>query len=910
MKCFHLLLFFALSVSPAAAQSADEVEALFDKFKAAARFDYTYPREKVYLHLDDGAYFEGDTLWYKAYVVRASSLRPTTLSRVLYVELRNADGQEMARHTLRLDSLGTASGGFPLRLPVKAGYHEVRAYTREMVNWGEEACFSRVVPVFHADANPLRKGERDGGTEVTQLFIPQPEPHKRTSLGQPRPWIMKDSRERLLDFYPEGGGRAKGVTGRVAFKLTDGRGLPVDDTVKVFSADGTLCATALPEHEGMGEVVLPASLTEGYATVVPAATQEQAAPKAAKVRFPLPSPTAPFGLWAEASDSGLYVRVEAAEALRGEEQLLGLAVMNRENMCYFDTLTLGRDAVELLVPAEALRGGVNRLELFDSEGRSLASRLCWAAPKRAERGRHLSLEVMQNERVYAPFSPIAVKVKATDAEGRPAAGVSLSMAVRDEAGNVVDAADGGLEAHLLLASEVRGYIHCPDLYFTQNDAAHSRMLDLLLRVQGWRANRFEVLCGREAFDLQQPIESKLVVRGQIFRDNDRHEPFPDVTLDMRAYRYENDSVRAGAIEGSTRTDAEGRFAFESNVDFEGQYLAQFTMRTGEKQKRKWSRLALDRWFEPQPRAFLAPEMELKLYEPAATDDTRKDRREAETFAWVDTLHEKVQWLKGEVEVVARKKYKGLRGSRYTWLGGPQAGMRKATKVYNIRQEWERYKDMGNETVMEITDFLGYLNREMEQDRAGTIDADSPFEQPLATQTGTVEEEGNGVTANPPTDTAEQTSLRFRGRPTRLYVDNVEQDYLEPCFCNEVKYVMVVDDNYLTDQTTGKTRPVSKARYSVYLYKEPKAWRTEGGKGKEYRHLYGFTPQPKFYSPNYRGLDLPSEADLRRTLLWAPRLVTDQKGEAHVTLFYNARDHGRIDVSVRGISAAGGLADWN
>ena len=166
MKHYSILLLFALLLRPALAQESD-VEALFDKFKAAARFDYTFPREKVYLHLDNAAYFEGDTLWYKAYVVRASSLRPTALSRVLYVELLGADGQQMALHTLRLDSLGTASGGFPLLLPIRAGYHEVRAYTREMVNWGEEACFSRVVPVFHADANPLRAGERGAETDAT-----------------------------------------------------------------------------------------------------------------------------------------------------------------------------------------------------------------------------------------------------------------------------------------------------------------------------------------------------------------------------------------------------------------------------------------------------------------------------------------------------------------------------------------------------------------------------------------------------------------------------------------------------------------------------------------------------------------------------------------------------------------------
>ena len=93
-----------LASLPAIAQT-DDMQRLFSYFKAAAGFDHRYPREKVYLHLDNNAYFEDETLWFKAYVVRASSLQPTTLSRVLYVELLKDDGQLNAL-TLRLRELG------------------------------------------------------------------------------------------------------------------------------------------------------------------------------------------------------------------------------------------------------------------------------------------------------------------------------------------------------------------------------------------------------------------------------------------------------------------------------------------------------------------------------------------------------------------------------------------------------------------------------------------------------------------------------------------------------------------------------------------------------------------------------------------------------------------------------------
>ena len=42
-------------------------------------------QEKVYLHIDNNCYFRGDTIWYKAYVVRADNHRITDMSRIVYV---------------------------------------------------------------------------------------------------------------------------------------------------------------------------------------------------------------------------------------------------------------------------------------------------------------------------------------------------------------------------------------------------------------------------------------------------------------------------------------------------------------------------------------------------------------------------------------------------------------------------------------------------------------------------------------------------------------------------------------------------------------------------------------------------------------------------------------------------------
>ena len=100
-------------------------------------FNREYPQEKVYLHMDNRSYFIGDTIWFKAYVMNATTLRPTDTSGVLYVELLNEKGVEMEHKKLRIVD-GMCHGGFPLKDSYRTGYYEIRAYTRNMLNFGND----------------------------------------------------------------------------------------------------------------------------------------------------------------------------------------------------------------------------------------------------------------------------------------------------------------------------------------------------------------------------------------------------------------------------------------------------------------------------------------------------------------------------------------------------------------------------------------------------------------------------------------------------------------------------------------------------------------------------------------------------------------------------------------------------
>jgi hypothetical protein len=85
---------------------------------------------------------------------------------------------------------------------------------------------------------------------------------------------------------------------------------------------------------------------------------------------------------------------------------------------------------------------------------------------------------------------------------------------------------------------------------------------------------------------------------------------------------------------------------------------------------------------------------------------------------------------------------------------------------------------------------------------------------------------------------------------------------------------------------------------------------DAGKRATYRDRFtkveGFSTATAFYSPDYSKQRLPeSQHDYRRTLYWNPNLLLDENGEAHITLYNNARTT-QISVDAAGQAADGTL----
>lgn len=869
--CILHALFLSLSIGEAAAQQTDFAR-ISSYFSSLADFDYRYPREQVYLHLDNNGYFQDETLWFKAYVVRASTLCPdTTLSRVLYVELLDADGELVERKLLHTDTLGQAHGEFSLALPVRGGhFYEVRAYTREMLNWGENAYFSRVIPVFKKQQNDAAQ----------TLEILRPESNAELTHNHPRPYHFGKKHDVRLTFYPEGGKRVKGVSSRIAYELKDGRGVPQEDTIYIYNKAKEQVLSTYPLHQGMGSFVLPAEVDEAYAMV-----------RGKRVELPACDASVSHTLTVQQTDE-LHVIVSRSPDATPE--LLGLAVMCRDQALYFDTLTVGNLPVEIIVDEKLLGDGVNRIELFNARGETLARRLFWGPPTT----RKVSVHFRQNERSYDAFSPIAIECQLQDAYGKPVQTV-FSLAVREAESEVVASPEAELSTELLLSSELRGYVASPSWYFESEDDVHRQALDNLLLVQGWTANSFAHLAGVDAFKPIHPIEDRLILQGRILKNNDREQGRAGVALSLHMFNQEGYSLQS-----QTFTDSLGGFSFVSNVDYTGDWVGQFTTRLNGKPV--WSRVALNRWFSLQPRSISAMEMEIlppvRMQENFSAIDASTN--DVELFEWNDTLPKMLVDENIGTAVVTYRGYRGFRGNRYSYQGGEQAGLQRASVYYNIEQTVEQIKDAGG-----VPGSIWEVLRDKDHGfdfSPGLDPADSRYARLLEAVGDT-----NGGIA-----TQEVYMFTYNGRPALVFVDNelFMQLYKgdDPhIFADEVKSVLLMhNSNDWRRFLPGSVNSISDVENlhptAIFLYTRPDFQFFRTKKGIEKRTIHGYATPAAFYEPNYRGIDMPSSEDHRRTLYWNPTLRSDTQGKATAVFFSNSHEKQTLSFSARGITKTGGL----
>ena len=509
-----LALLLALLALPSAGQSLDTLRSrLLDASRSRVQ-------EKVFVHTDNTCYFLGDTLWYKAYVVRADDLRYTDMSRLLYVELLSPDGLVVERQTVVVSDNGYGSGQFALTDTLFSGYYELRAYTRWMLNFNVrekkyrrddahlfynnemaadffrqwDGLYSRVFPVY---AKPGTPGDYDCKRIARR---PRQNPPKALKPGL------------RATFFPEGGHLVKGVPNRVAFELTDEQG-------QAASARGTVT-----QDGGKAVSIAPTYMGRGTFTVTPAAASLKAV-------FSWKGKTYTFAL-PKAEDTGMALRLDGRQLTLSARGLpagadYGLSVLCRGTLRHFQTVRLQPGGTLTVRLPSNLPTGVNDVTLFTAGGLPLADRLFFVNNHDYDES-PLTVDA-DTRRVYAPYSPVTLNLTLKGAS----APELFSLAVRDSRTDEPTYDTGNMMTDLLLGSELRGFVADPGYYFARpekpadaTERQRAEALDLLMMVQGWRKYDWQSLA-QPADTLRYKPETTLTLEGRVYKTVDINPVEPD-----------------------------------------------------------------------------------------------------------------------------------------------------------------------------------------------------------------------------------------------------------------------------------------------------------------------------------------------------------------------------------------------
>ena len=837
------------------------------------RFGTGLPQEKVHLHIDNTCYFVGDTVWYKAYVTRSDKGWLTDLSKIMYVELLTPDGYLVERQQLKMED-GTAHGAFTLTDSLYAGYYELRAYTRWMLNFGRyehphskytedmfyneqmakdffrdyDKLYSRVFPVFD-------KPKEDGHYTKDMTVRPMRRYYKARK-GKP---------EIDLRFYPEGGHLIAGTNWRVAFEINDEEGKHLEAELSIMDSRGKEITRTRTLNRGRGVFTLTdMKPNEEYKARLhyQGYDYEVKLPKVEKEGY---------ALHVERKDSVLRMIIQGAteskEELGIQIQCNGVSKAVRK----LSPRNNGKDTVD--VYWASLPTGVNQITLFNAEGRIYADRLFFVNHHDYDQPL-INVEGIKQE--YAPFEPIELRMKLLRHQD-----ADISLAIRDHATDETTYDNGTMLTEMLLASEIKGFVENPGWYFEADDSLHRQALDLLMMVQGWRRHDWKMMAGAEKTQFEFLPEKIQTLCGSVYKTHSQHVNYktslskPEKEVKVSASFIQNDKI----VEAS-QTTTKGNFYMPSAVISEN-YILFLNATDTTKSKKHRIRMRKKGFMDEQS----YPEFYVKLnpFFPVFPKPYSyyQDAAFEEKFALQDSASRESFTERKLNTVTVRSKRGGLRKLD---LGKPTLVV-DAYEAFNLAADYGLIPGMFTPRAFSRQIATAYIG-DMGMYRHYYIEVRLDGKQATTRPEYKIPHVEILSNAQMSMSNARMKKYRRLRHLDKLYIytDYVPREQGSWKYSQTNQPEVVIDYRLLPNDGV---RPTYRDRR--YATK-------------------GYSVCTDFYCPDYSKKPMPDAKDYRRTLYWTPKVKFNNKGEAVIRLYNNSKKT-VIAVEAEGITTDGKPVVW-
>jgi hypothetical protein len=795
MKRFNFLLIVLLIAAASHAQGVDSMLKVYAE---------SFPQQKAYVHFDKNIYRAGESIWFKAYIF--AGYAPAYNSKNFYAELMDASGKVVQRKVYPIVE-GSAAGYFDIADNAPPGATSFRGYTTWMLNFDTAFLFQKDLTIL----------SKEGNAETAKASV--------------------DTSVNSIGFFPEGGNLVAGLESVVAFKANDNRGWPVNVTGSIIDSKNNVITTFKSVHDGMGKLLFtPADDQNYFAIWKDDKGKEQTAslPKAQLQGIILSTSTI--------GDKLLFV-VKRSPELLPQTSVVNLVATFAQERVYKAKIALESTTMTSgAIPLKMLPSGVLQVTLFSSDWQPLAERM-----------------VLVNNNNYS--LPVSVTTPEVNVEKRARNVVEIDVTdtlLSNMSLSITDAAlgapvfDDNIISRMLLTGDIRGYVHQPSYYFSNNSDSVASHLDLVMMTHGWRRFRWSDVVKNKVPVLKYPQDEYLALQVKVFGLNGNRLKDDEMIF---AFLEKKDSTKSMVQIPRVGPD---RFELKNVIFFDTVKVFFSLMR--DKSLERTASILFENNFYKGVKQINMRNRPVTL--PPTLVSLDRSKILAQQLSKFNT-----EWAaKGNVlqSVTVRTKARSkLEEMDQKYASGMFAG--------GDSYSFDMVNDPFAAGAIDIFSFL-----------QGRVPG-------LQIQNGGM---GDGAT------------VTWRGSNTTLFLNEMQVDasMLAGTPVSDIAYVKVLRPPFF-----GATGGGPGGAIAIYTKKGSDV-KTEPGKGLSRSVVGGYSSYKEFYSPNYSNRSGSTDvvADYRSTLYWSPRVLLDATRKKMKVEFYNNDISQAFRIVLEGVNEVGKL----
>jgi len=514
---YCILLFLLFFLQSGLAQKKVEFKTISDRLQA---YVFHESPEKTYLQTDKDYYTNGETIWFKAYVLHGITHTMSDKSNVVYVDLVDSNETVIAQRKLFIGEDG-ANGDIVIPNEIIEGSYLLRSYTKYMLNDENPVIFQKEIPIW---------GHQSDSNDTPDKVSPKKKEDNNVAVKEV---IPLNEAKPIVQFFPEGGDLVAGMEGVVGVKITDAAGNPLALKGKIFSQDGVLASIFRTYEFGLGRASFKIEAdTDYYLQIENKGTLE---------KYPIPEPLLK-GYTLRVMNMGEYIKINVSTNIANGLQGAQLIGHLRSDLIFKQLLNdKDENSFSLKLVTSKMRDGIAHFTLFAPNGEPVSERLTFVeSPENS-----INLSVTTDKLNYGFRKKVDIDLALVDDKGKPLDG-DLSMTVVTQKG--VQKETENLKSWLLLNSDLGGTIANPSFFFQEDVKERKYLLDLLMLTHGWRRFTWQSFVDTGVTkELEFPPEKGIMINGTTTEFYNRNQPKKALTtlsILGKEFSQEKDSTNA------------------------------------------------------------------------------------------------------------------------------------------------------------------------------------------------------------------------------------------------------------------------------------------------------------------------------------------------------------------------------